>query len=111
MKEFLKFIIILVTLIVGSISVALGVVYWDGTREASSDQYENIKTLIKYHPELKELLQDAMTDGILSRNEYEHIQYVDQVRYDREWDEEQKVKRDRLRSELLETSYEKDKGE
>jgi len=111
MKEFFIVIITVVVIMGGIMLSVFGAVYWSGTEEASNDQYESINKLVKRQPELKGLLQDAMTDGILSINEYRHIQYVDRVRFEKVWDEDEKAERDKLRSELLETSYEKDKGE
>ena len=72
----------IIVVVVGTIVLAVfGTIYYEGCKEVTNSKYRNIKRLIEKHPELKELSQEAMTDGILTNSEATRIEDAEKERW------------------------------
>lgn len=106
-KDGLIFVLILIGAVVLAVSLCIWAHHYEGSSEASDRQYEDAENFFMENPKLKDMLQDAMLDGILTKHEYNLIDEEHDEIIEAEKTAKKEAAQQARRSKLLKAVYEK----
>lgn len=101
------FLTVVILLAVGT-GMYFGIEYGMGLREASTDEYISARQYAELNPKLKDMVQDALADNILTKSEYKWLKAERTKQGCEEYDKRQEEKRQEAKAELIKAAYGKD---